>query len=76
VPLQLEATVPVRLRLGSVLRTWTLRVRVRCDLSGVVAGAAPLLVSAWLRLTTPAEPDRTASDQLLLLLHLLAATVH
>lgn len=33
VPLQVEATVPVRLRFGSVLRTWTVPVRARCDVS-------------------------------------------
>jgi hypothetical protein len=36
---------------------------------------SPAVVDTWLRLTTPAGPDPTASDQLLLLLHLLAATV-
>jgi hypothetical protein len=33
VPLQVEATVHVRLRFGGVLRTWTIDVRARCDVA-------------------------------------------
>ncbi|WVZ88163.1 hypothetical protein U9M48_034711 [Paspalum notatum var. saurae] len=33
VPLALEARVPVRLRFGSVLRTWTVGVRARCEVT-------------------------------------------
>ncbi|XP_066334680.1 NDR1/HIN1-like protein 13 [Miscanthus floridulus] len=33
VPLQVEATVHVRLRFGGVLRTWTVDVRARCDVA-------------------------------------------
>ncbi|OEL18233.1 hypothetical protein BAE44_0020749 [Dichanthelium oligosanthes] len=33
VPLTVEATVPVRLRFGKVLRTWTVDVKARCDVT-------------------------------------------
>lgn len=33
VPLTLEARVPVRLRFGKVLRTWTVHVRARCEVA-------------------------------------------
>ncbi|KAG0528552.1 hypothetical protein BDA96_05G021900 [Sorghum bicolor] len=33
VPLQVEATLHVRLRFGGVLRTWTVDVRARCDVA-------------------------------------------
>ena len=33
VPLEMEARVPVRLRFGKVLRTWTVDVKARCDVA-------------------------------------------
>ncbi|EES15581.1 NDR1/HIN1-like protein 13 [Sorghum bicolor] len=33
VPLTVEATVPVRLRFGKVLRTWTVDVKARCEVA-------------------------------------------
>ncbi|XP_040384980.1 NDR1/HIN1-like protein 13 [Oryza brachyantha] len=33
VPLTVEATVPVRVRFGKVLRTWTVDVKVRCEVT-------------------------------------------
>jgi hypothetical protein len=33
VPLTVEARVPVRLRFGKVLRTWTVDVKARCEVA-------------------------------------------